>query len=261
MIYVILPAFNEEVALPKVLNEIIAIQATSSVSFKVVVVDDGSKDRTSEIAKSFLDKLDLELITFPQNRGVAEVFRQGFKYACADSKHPAQDVAIVLDSDNTQDPKMMIPMADRIAKGDDLVIASRFEGEGKMIGCPFMRALFSYGVMWILRIIAALPNVKDYSTFYRAYRIQLLQKGFEAYGEKLLDGKGFSVAAGLLLKLGNLTNKISEIPLILRYDLKGGSSGNKIMRTIQGYILLIGDYLKTNRFKDLQGKKSCASHD
>ena len=251
MIYVVLPAFNEEVGLPHVLDKIIQIQARTGESFKTVVVDDGSKDRTSEIAASYRSKTNLHLITFPQNQGVAEVFRQGFEYVCIDSKNPNEDIAIVLDSDNTQDPEVMLTMASKIRGGDDLVIASRFEGEGKMIGCPFMRSLFSFGVMWIMRVLAGLPGIKDYSTFYRAYRVSLLAKGFKVYGARLLDGKGFSVAAGLLLKLGNLTSKMSEVPLILRYDLKGGTSGNKIMRTINGYIGLIGDYLKTNRFKSL----------
>ncbi len=256
MIYVILPAFNEEAGLPHVLNKLIEMQASSNQSFKVVVVDDGSKDSTSRVAQSYQNRLDLKLFTFTSNKGVAEVFRQGFEFACQDSRNPSEDIAIVLDSDNTQDPLVMLKMADQIRQGDDLVIASRFEGEGKMIGCPFLRSVFSYGVMALMRLIAGLPNVKDYSTFYRAYRIDLLKKGFDEYGDHLLDGKGFSVAAGLLLKLGNLTKKITEVPLILRYDLKGGASGNKIMKTIHGYLLLISDYLKTNRFQSLRRDSS-----
>src|SRR5262245_59091729 len=110
MIYVILPAFNEEAGLPKVLTKIKEISSTSKENFRVVVVDDGSKDRTSEIARSFQSQLDLHVIQFSENKGVAEVFRNGFHFASKNSLEPDQDIAIVLDSDNTQDPDVMLAM-------------------------------------------------------------------------------------------------------------------------------------------------------
>jgi dolichol-phosphate mannosyltransferase len=251
-VFVILPAFNEEKGLPQVLKTIQQVKKKTSDSFRVVVVDDGSKDRTSDVARSFQAQMDLHLITFPKNQGVAEVFKQGFLYACETSMNPHQDVAVVLDSDNTQDPFVMLSMIEKIKSGEDIVIASRFKGEGKMIGCPFTRYLFSLGISWILQAIVRLPGIKDYSTFYRAYRVSILKDGFEQYGDTLLEGKGFSVAAGLLMKLGNITPRLTEVPLILRYDLKGGASGNKIMRTITGYLQLITQYLRTQGFKSLR---------
>lgn len=250
-VYIILPSYNEELGLPLVLKRIQEIQQSSPYTFKAVVVDDGSADKTSDVARPFRTEMDLHLITFPQNRGVAEVFREGFLHVCKESVDPEQDIAIVLDSDNTQDPMVMLQLIERIEGGHDVVIASRFEGEGKMIGCPWTRSVFSYGVSYLLRALVRLPGIKDYSTFYRAYRISVLKRAMEIYGDNLLEGKGFSVAAGLLMKLGNVTREMSEVPLILRYDLKGGTSGNKIMRTISGYLLLLKSYFLTNGFKPI----------
>ena len=255
MNYVVLPAFNEEKGIGAVLAKIQEIAArNSSEKWKVIVVDDGSKDRTSQIARTFQGKLDLHVIQFPQNQGVAEVFRQGFGYVTTDSHDPQNDICILLDSDNTQDPEVMLTMIQKIRGGKDIVIASRFEGNGCMIGCPFQRQLFSYGISWILRMLVRFPTVKDYSTFYRAYRVSVLQDASERYGKAFFEGKGFAVAAGMLLKLGNITREFAEVPLILRYDLKGGSSGNKIMKTIQGYVGLIWDYSITAGFR--QGRSS-----
>ncbi len=252
MVYILLPSYNEEHGLGEVLPILREMSHSFKEGMRVVVVDDGSKDRTSEVAKSFEKQLDLKLITFPHNQGVTEVFRSGFRFILNDSKDHQKDICVVLDSDNTQDPKLIPLMIQKIESGDDIVIASRFEGNGGMVGCPWMRQVFSYGVSWIMRILVGLPNVKDYSIFYRACRVSLIQQGFDRYGERLIEGKGFASICSLLLKMGNITRKTSEIPLILRYDNKQGMSGNKIFRTIRGYLELIGQYIITNRYRKLE---------
>lgn len=252
MIYVMLPSYNEEKGLQEVLPILIEMTAGSPKPYRIVVIDDGSKDRTSEVARTFSSSLDLHLITFPQNRGVTEVFREGFNFIVKDSREPDKDICVVLDSDNTQDPRLITVMVDRVESGDDIVIASRFEGNGGMIGCPWMRQIFSYGVSWIMRILVGLPNVKDYSIFYRACRVSLIQKSFERYGDRLIEGRGFASICSLLLKMGNLTQKTSEIPLVLRYDHKQGISGNKILRTIRGYLELIWQYILSDRYRKME---------
>jgi len=253
VIYIVLPSFNEEQGLQSVLPGLEKLsKERPGELFRVVVVDDGSQDRTSEVANSFSNRLDIKIFRFEQNRGVGEVFKQGLHYVRNDSKNPSEDICVVLDSDNTQDPRVMLEMMDRIRQGDDIVIASRFQGHGKMVGCPWTRKIFSYGVSWLLQLIISVPNVKDYSIFYRAYRISILQEGFLRYGDQLLEGQGFSSIAGLLIKLGNITRKISEVPFVLRYDLKTGSSGMKVIKTIQGYLGLIYRYLSSNRFRNLE---------
>ncbi|MBL7996665.1 glycosyltransferase family 2 protein [bacterium] len=252
MIYILLPSYNEENGLQEVLPILKEISASSRDPFRVVVVDDGSKDRTSEVARSFISELDLKLITFPQNQGVTEVFKKGFKFIIEDSKEPEKDICVVLDSDNTQDPRLIPEMIRRIESGDDIVIASRFEGNGGMIGCPWTRQIFSYGVSWIMRILVGLPNVKDYSIFYRACRVGLIKSSFDRYGDRLIEGRGFASICSLLLKMGNLTRKTAEIPLILRYDNKQGMSGNKIFRTIRGYLELIWQYVISDRYRKME---------
>jgi dolichol-phosphate mannosyltransferase len=136
-----------------------------------------------------------------------------------------------------------------VRAGDDIVIASRFEGHGKMIGCPWLRATLSIGVSWLMRLLVRLPHVKDYSTFYKAYRMRVLKEGFELYGDRLLAGEGFAVSCGQLIKLSNITKRIAEVPLVLRYDMKGGRSGMKLLRTLRGYLRLIWQSVTTRNFR------------
>lgn len=252
MVYILLPAYNEEKGIGKVLERIRALALQSSEPFRVVVVDDGSWDHTSEIIASFSDRLDIKLFTFGQNRGVSEVFKTGMRFIAEDSRNPEEDICIVLDSDNTQDPGLIPEMTKKIQAGDDIVIASRFARGGKMVGCPWMRQCFSFVVSGMMQLLIRLPQVRDYSTFYRAYRVRVLKEGFARYGDGLFAGRGFAAIGALLIKLGNVTSRISEIPFILRYDLKAGASGIKLMKTIRGYLELIYEFWKSDGFRRMK---------
>ena len=92
--------------------------------------------------------------------------------------------------------------------------------------------------------LVGLEGISDYSTAFRAFRVRILREAFERYGDHLLGGLGFSGMAGFLIRMSYLTRSIDEVPLVLRYDLKGGSSRMKITSTLRGYLELIRDYRK-----------------
>jgi len=254
MIYVLLPAYNEEQGIRLVLNRLIQMMPLFGAPIKVVVIDDGSGDKTSDVVRGFKGPLDIDLFVFERNRGVREVFRKGFLHIVRSSQDPKNDICVVLDSDNTQDPRVMIEMILRIRGGDDLVIASRFVKPGCMKGCTLMRHVYSIGLSWLMRLFIGIPGVKDYSMFYRAYRVSLLEKGFQAFGDALLYGKGFSAIGGCLVKLSNYARSISEVPLILRYGKKRSASGIHVKPTILGYFEMIRDSLRTDRFRKVAKK-------
>lgn len=248
MIYILLPSYNEEAGLSEILPVLARIAPPGE--FRVIVVDDGSRDRTSEVAARFKGPLDLHLIRFERNRGVSEVFFAGMSHIIEDSRDPDNDVCVVLDADGTQDPLIMLPMINAVnAQGADIVIASRFVPGGGMIGCPLPRTILSVGTSWLLRSVVRMPGVKDYSVFFKAYRVRVLKEGFTRYGRDILKGRGFSGICGMLIRLGNVTRNITEIPLVLRYDLKGGSSGMRILRTMRGYLELVWQCLLTRNFR------------
>lgn len=250
MIYVLLPAYNEEHGIGKVLEKLCVIAEDSVETFRIVVVDDGSIDYTSDVVNSFNGRLDIKLIQFEKNLGVAEVFKNGYRYICEDSTWES-NVCVVLDADDTQCPKTIDKMVKKIREGNDIVIASRFQTGGNMIGCPALRLVFSYGISWLLRMVIGLPNVKDYSTFYRAYRVSVLKTAFKRYGDSLIKGIGFSVNTSFLLKLANITNRICEVPSVLRYDAKMSKSGNRILKTIFGYLKLIYEYWTLDKYRKM----------
>ena len=213
------------------------------MNYKIIIVNDGSSDHTDLVIRSYSNTMPIEIIGFEANRGVTEVFRAGFRKVCDEARD--DDICVTMDSDNTQNPYVMLDML-KIMESDkkiDIVIASRFEKGGAMVGAPVIRRWLSIGISHILKSLIPIDGVTDYSTFYRACRVKILKDGFAKYGDDLIKGHGFSAMARLLIKLSGLPARIKEVPFILRYDLKEGGSSMNIGRTISGYLNLIMECL------------------
>lgn len=237
MIFILLPAYNEEEGIEKLLDRLRRITQTFIEQYKILIVNDGSADHTLQVIECFKDELNIEIISFPKNQGVTKVFQVGLEKICSEGKD--DDVCITMDSDNTQNPYVILDMLEKMETSADIVIASRFAKGGKMIGAPALRRFLSYAVAFLMGKIANIKGITDYSTFYRGIRVRILRQGLQKYGDTLITGHGFSSMAGLLVKLSQFTDRISEVPLTLRYDLKEGGSGMRIFKTIRGYLNLM----------------------
>src|SRR5271166_3279818 len=101
--YVIIPAYNEGPNLGSVLQQLQQLSATIPLS--VIVVNDGSRDGTLEVAESFCDKLDLQIVTHPVNLGVPMTFYDGLVAAAARTE--PQDCIFIIEGDGTSDLKVM----------------------------------------------------------------------------------------------------------------------------------------------------------
>jgi dolichol-phosphate mannosyltransferase len=74
--------------------------------------------------------------------------------------------------------------------------------------------------------------VRDYTSGFRAYRAGILAKAFERYGDELVTERSFASMAEILLKLARAGARMSEVPMVLRYDRKGGASKMNVPRTV-----------------------------
>lgn len=242
MLYILLPAYNEEEGLEKLLDRIRRIMDAFSIQYKIIIVNDGSADRTEYVIQSYSKKMPIELINFKNNSGITEVFKAGFKRVCEMGKDG--DICITMDSDNTQSPYVILDILKKLNGSCDVVIASRFKEGGKMVGAPMMRRLMSNGVAFMLKKLMPIDGVRDYSTFYRGYKVKVIKDAFNLYGDGLIEGHGFSSMASFLIKLRKVAKKFDEVPFTLRYDLKEGGSGIKIFKTMKGYLAIVSKIMK-----------------
>ncbi len=234
--YIVLPAYNEEECLHNLLKRIASIQQECSISLKVLVVDDGSSDKTASIVKKGVQSLDLRLISHERNLGLGQAVQTGIKEALTLASE--DDIVVIMDADDTHDVALIDLMRAKIEKGVDIVIASRFVDGGDDSSAPQFRRFLSRGAKFLFRALLPLNGINDFTSGYRAYNVSLLKKASLHWGERLVEEQGFACMVELLLKLRHWSPEIDEVPLYLRYDRKLGMSKLKLKRTILQYIKL-----------------------
>ncbi len=239
MIYFLLCAYNEEQNISNVLNDIKKV--FSDEKFCIVLVNDGSTDKTEEIAYNTACSagvyLPLKILSHEKNLGLGIALKTGFKYIFKNCS--LSDITITLDADNTHPIEFAKKMVEKVQAGSDIVIGSRYCPGAKELGVSFTRKFLSRILSTVMSFIFKHPKIKDYTSGYRAYKMQFLLKLKEIYSEKLLTETGFPAATEILLKSLPLNPEIEEVPITLRYDLKKGKSKIKFLPTIIAYLKLI----------------------
>jgi dolichol-phosphate mannosyltransferase len=228
-----LPAYNEEQDLPVLLGRI-QRALEKWANYRILVVDDGSRDRTAQIVRDAAAQIPVELIQHPKNMGLGAAMRTGLKAAAQGS-----DVVITLDADNSQDPELIKSMIERLGEEFDVVIASRFQPGAQEVGVPPFRIALSHLASAGIRTLVRYSGVRDYTCGFRAYRAETLRKLINTFGDGFIRENGFSCMFELLLNLKALRARVSEVPLVLRYDLKEGASKMRIMRTMWRYVVTL----------------------
>lgn len=236
-LYILLPSYNEGEALPLLLNSIYELVKDRRLEYEVVVINDGSEDDTETAARQWDNIINIKIINHEKNMGLGEAVNTGLSYffnACSDD-----DAAVIMDADNTHDPMIIPLMMEKMESGNDVVIASRYRYGGKEIGLTAFRRLCSAGASLLLTIFFNIPCVRDYTCGYRLYTGRIIKRAYDIFGDNFIEEKGFTCMAEIIIKLYYLGCDITEIPLVLRYDLKKGKSKMKIVSTIRRYFVLI----------------------
>lgn len=237
-IWIVLPAYNEEAGLPLLLGRIDEALTDEGINYQVIVVDDGSTDRTSDVATEAAANLPVIVERHPQNLGLGATLRDGILIAC--EKATGRDVLVTLDADNTHTPGLIARMVRMIREGHHVVIASRYRPGARIRGVQFHRRLLSRGASLLMIMLFPIKGVRDYTCGYRAYDVGMLQKVIFESESTFFDQDGFQVMVDILLKLRREPDVIfGEVPLILRYDHKEGASKMDVARTTKQTLSLL----------------------
>ena len=237
MIYMLLPAYNEERDLPTLLGRVQEMLKSSALRIHVLLVNDGSADRTLEVAHQYAERMAMTILDHGVNKGLGAAMLTGLEYAAQTAG--TDDVVVAMDADNTHDPGLMEAMMAQIRAGSDVVIASRYQKGGEELGLTAARKVLSRGASTLLRFFFPIQGAFDYTCGYRAYTVKIIRRAFRSYGPLFVEERGFTCMAEILIKLNHLGARISEVPLVLRYDFKTGPSKMKFARTIWRYMILV----------------------
>lgn len=217
-----LPAYNEEATIPALFPRFKEVLADAGADYRIVLYNDGCTDRTVESALEWKNRLNVEIIGKPVNRGLGEGLRCLVAHVAEHGA--ADDVLFVMDCDDTHHPRQFAGMLAALDRGFDVVIASRYRRGARIAGVAPHRQLLSLGAATLFKLLHWCPGVLDYTCGFRGYRVALLKRATAHYGARLIEERGFACMVELLLKLNHLGAKMCEVPLDLRYDLKQSAS-------------------------------------
>lgn len=221
--YIVIPAYNEGQRLDGVLKQI------GYLGYQhIVVVDDGSKDNTAEIAL----ENHVKVIRHPINMGVGAATQTGIDYAL----EQGADYILTMDADHQHLPEDIEHLFEAIREGDcGMVIGSRFLKKDNEI--PKSRVLYNK-VANVLTLIIAGVRVTDSQSGMKVVS--------RAYAEaSTLNCNGFEFCVEMIKNAGLGGFKVKEVPINVHYSKETMEKGQNLYTGIK----MIGRLIRLNFYR------------
>jgi glycosyltransferase involved in cell wall biosynthesis len=206
LLSVVMPVYNERDTIEGMIARVLAVP---NLRIELIVVDDGSKDGTSDILRGLQGKYPFKLFQKP-NGGKGSALRLGFKEVTG-------DLVVIQDADTEYSPEEFPELIELIVQGRaDVVYGSRFLGRHRVF-------LFTHylGNLFLTFLTNVLYNtmLTDMETCYKAMRVDVL-RSFS------LESDGFGIEPELTAKIFKRGFRVYEVPIT--YDGRGYEEGKKI---------------------------------
>jgi len=202
-VLVIIPAHDEQASLPATLAEV----REKAPSVDVLVVDDGSFDATSRVARA----AGVPVLRHPVNLGVGGALQTGFRWAC---EH-GYDIGVQLDADGQHDPAYLPALLAPVVEGRaDVSIGSRFVSSTGY-RAPWNRRLGMLLFSGVVRLALGRP-ISDTTSGFRAYHRRVMEVCQHDFPKDFPD-------APLLIGLARRGFRLDEVPVVMR-ERRAGTS-------------------------------------
>jgi glycosyltransferase involved in cell wall biosynthesis len=167
LLSVVIPAYNEEKGIAEIACRVLAVESdlrrAGVDQLELLIVDDGSKDRTAEVASKIAG---VNLICHPRNKGYGAALKTGFSKASG-------ELIGFLDADGTYPPEYFPDLCRAALNGVDLVIGSRMAGaESKM---PLTRRAGNFFFATLLTVLSR-QKVTDSASGMRVFKREILEQ-------------------------------------------------------------------------------------
>lgn len=221
---VIIPMYNEEANVSATLSKVASAFRAVGGDWEIIVVDDGSTDRTALSVLSFAEQEPrVRLVSYFPNRGRGWALRQGFAAA-------AKEIIITADADLSYSEEYLLAMAQILQAHPefDIVVASPYTKGGGVENVPYLRLLISKLGNKILGF-AMKRGLATVTGMVRAYRRKVLE-ALE------LESEGKEIHLEILSRALGMGYRVFEMPAVLRAR-RFGKSKFKFTATALSHIL------------------------
>jgi glycosyltransferase involved in cell wall biosynthesis len=239
---VIIPAYNEEEALPKTLA---ALQPLPD-EYEVVIVNDGSQDRTAVIGEELrrTSRIPVHLVNLPLNSGIGVAVQTGYRFA---ARRGAYQYAIQFDADGQHEASDVPALVEACkAKGLDLCVGSRFlESQPDNFRSTALRRIGIRFFSWLIRSLSGVP-VTDPTSGFRCAGPRAWRSFAERYPDDYPEPESLYWCMRNGLRVG-------EVPVRM-HARKGGVSSIRQLRSLY-YMVKVSLAILIDRLRAREGVK------
>jgi len=210
LLSIIIPVYNEETHIEEVLRRIEAAKLPENVDREIIVIDDGSDDRTPQILKKFKEDKLVTVHSSPTNFGKGTAIRIGLQIAKG-------DIILIQDADLEYNPDEYSKLLEPILSGRAKVVyGSRFKGQ--IIGMLPIYRLANMILTFLTNLLFS-AGITDEATCYKVF-------SREVFDQIRLTSKRFEFCPEVTAKLLKSGYKIYEVPI--SYRSRSVQEGKKI---------------------------------
>ncbi len=211
---IIIPCYNEKDTIEIILKKVIkSLNDHKFLNYEILIVDDHSKDGTSELLKNLNREEKISIYSHESNLGKGASIQTAIKHATG-------DIILIQDADLEYDPfdykKLLIPFFEANA---DVVYGSRFLGGGKYVRVHFFWHYLANKILTFICNLFVNLNLTDMETGYKVFRAKALKS-------ISLKEKTFSFEPEVTIKLSKKNFKFFEVPIT--YNGRSYQEGKKI---------------------------------
>jgi len=230
-ISVLLPTYNERENLPIIVWLLVKYFAEASLTFEIIIIDDGSPDGTLDVAKELQQIYGEEQIVLrprAKKLGLGTAYIHGVK-------HARGEFIVIMDADLSHHPKFIPEMLKTQTEGDfDLVSGTRYALGGGVFGWDFMRKLISRTANYVAQVLLR-PGASDLTGSFRLYKKDVL--------ERLVNScvsKGYVFQMEMIVRARQQGLTVGEVPITFVDRVYGESKlgGNEIFGYLKGLLYL-----------------------
>jgi dolichyl-phosphate beta-glucosyltransferase len=199
---VIIPAYNEESRLPATLASVYAYLSQRQCEFELLVIDDGSQDRTAALVQAFgTDHPGVRVISYQPNHGKGHAIRTGIMAAKG-------TLLLINDADGSSPIEEVERLEAAINDGAQVVIGSRAKPDAtrKVDALAYRRALGNTFNAIVQNLL--LPGIYDTQCGFKLFKADV---GKDIFSVTSIDGFGFDVEALYIARLRGYT--VAEVPI------------------------------------------------
>ncbi len=221
-VIITIPAYNEERTLPFILEEIKGIMNQTEYTYELLIVDDGSKDRTLQVAQQHG-----AIAVRKKHRGLAETFRSEME-ECLKRK---ADIIVHTDADGQYHSRHIPELIRKVEEGYDLVLGSRFRGNIESM--PLLKRL---GNIAFSKVLSSLTKVRitDSTTGFRAFTSEIARE--------INYINTFTYTQEQIIKAAKQGFKIIEIPILARRTRESRLFKNPFQYAVRAWINIFRIY-------------------